>query len=61
MAVLGKPLDASTKSRKATLSFLVWEGGTKIWNKFKRNFIFRIGKDIISSKLLGKDLSGVLW
>lgn len=40
---------------------VVWEGGTKIWNKFKKNFIFRIGKDIISSKLLREDLSGVLW
>lgn len=56
LAVLGE-----TKSRKATLRFLVWESGTKIWNKFKRNFIFRIGKDIIFSKLLGKALSGVLW
>ena len=61
MAVLGESLDASTKSRKATLRFLVWESVTKIWNNFKRNFIFRIVKDIISSKLLRKDLSGVLW
>ena len=39
MEVLGE-----TKSRKVTLRFLVWEGGTKIWNKFKRNFILRIGE-----------------
>lgn len=57
----GRVLGASTKPRKVTLRFLVWKGGTKIWNKFKRNFIFRIGNDIISSKLLQKDLSGVLW
>lgn len=60
MAVLDESSDARNESRKVTLRFLVWEGGTKIWNKFKRNLIFRIGKNTISPKLLRKDPSGDL-
>lgn len=55
--MLGESLGALNESRKVTLRFLVWEGGTKIWNKLKRNLRFRIRKDIVSSKLLGKDPS----
>lgn len=53
-------LGSRNMSRKAALRFLVWEGGTKIWNKFKKNIISKIGKDIISSRLLGNDPSGGL-
>lgn len=53
-------LGSSNESRKAALRFLVWEGARKIWNKFKKSIISKIGKDIVSSRLLGRDPSGGL-
>lgn len=53
-------LGSKNVSRKAALRFLVWEGGTKIWNKFKKNIMSKRGKDIISSRLLGNNPSGGL-
>lgn len=54
-------LGSSNESKKVALRFLVWESVSKIWNKFKKSVISKIGKDIVSSRLLGKDPSGGLW